>query len=146
MSSYNFDSNDQGPPSSPANADSCGGSDWVCEHRRTPIANMVAWRNSAGSAEVSGFATFSPNVIAFGRGGKAWVVMNRGGSAWGASFDVATGLPAGSYCNVAVSDDTSNCPEIVVRGDGAIAAGGFSAPSLGSVALHVGAMRDAMKE
>lgn len=139
MSSYNFDSSDQGPPSSPANADTCGGSDWVCEHRRAPIANMVAWRNSAGSTGVSGFATFSPDVIAFGRGGKAWVAMNRGGSAWGASSNVTTGLPTGSYCNVAVSDNASECPAVVVGGDGTIA--GLSVPSLGSVALHVGAMK-----
>merc|ERR1719382_2303604 len=59
MSSYYFDSHDQGPPSSPVHGGSsvaCGaqpndvtapaGGAWVCEHRWTPIANMVGWRRA----------------------------------------------------------------------------------------------------
>jgi len=51
MSSYYFTNTDQGPPSvGVANGLNCqDGKNWVCEHRIVEIANMVNWRNAAGT-------------------------------------------------------------------------------------------------
>jgi alpha-amylase len=53
MSSYYFDTHDQGPPqdsdqnilSPTISADGTCGNGWVCEHRWRQIYNMVAFRN-----------------------------------------------------------------------------------------------------
>merc|ERR1719401_1936836 len=108
MSSYYFDGHDQGPPKTPVHSQSsvdCGnGNSWVCEHRWTPIANMVAWRASAGTNAVSNFQAHDGNTISFCRGDKACIAMNRGSSTW--SANVNFNVPAGEYCNVIQSDDT----------------------------------------
>merc|ERR1711920_599114 len=95
MSSYYFDSHDQGPPSSSVHTGSkvaCGaqpndvtapaGGAWVCEHRWTPIANMVGWRRAAGSNGVTNFQKFGADTIAFCRGSTACVAINRQSSSW----------------------------------------------------------------
>merc|ERR1711976_1104881 len=96
MSSYYFDNHDQGPPSSSVhsgNSVACGsGNPWVCEHRWTGVANMVAWRKSAGTSGVEQFQKPSGNTIAFCRGGAACVALNRGGGEWSAS--VSFSVPA----------------------------------------------------
>lgn len=138
MSSFYFDSDDQGPPSAPAGESTCmDGRNWVCEHRYGPIANMVAWRNIAGSAPVESFVADGPNTVAFGRGGRAWIAMNRGGGVWHVSA-LATGLPAGTYCNIIISNDASSCPQVVVDAGGF--ACNFRVGALSAVALHAGAM------
>jgi len=55
MSSYYFSNTDAGPPSvGVQNGKYCmDGTNWVCEHRWVAIANMVNWRNAAGTSEVS---------------------------------------------------------------------------------------------
>jgi len=151
MSSYYFDGHDQGPPSSPVHSGSsvnCGGqpssqlqgnasapldTPWVCEHRWTPVANMVAWRKSAGSNDVTNFQAPGGNTIGFCRGSASCIAFNRGSSTWGASlkFDV----PAGTYCDVMQSDDTSSCPTVEVASDGSVQ---LQVPGLGAVAVHVG--------
>jgi len=137
MSSYYFDNHDQGPPSSSVHNGgnvACGnGNPWVCEHRWTGVANMVAWRKSAGTSSVEKFQKPSGNTVAFCRGGAACVALNRGGGEWSAS--VTFSVPAGSYCNVIVSDDVSSCPKVVVKSDGSAS---FQVPATGAVAVHVG--------
>jgi len=142
MSSYYFDQHDQGPPSSSVHSGSsvnCGsptgtnGKPWVCEHRWTAIANMVAWRKSAGSSDVTGFAAPDGNTISFCRGSAACVALNRGSNTW--STSVKFSVPAGEYCNVIVSDDTSSCPSIVVNSDGSA---NVQVPAVGAVAVHIG--------
>ena len=47
MSSYKYAGHDQGPPGNPVHTSgnvNCFGSDWECEHRFRPIADMVAFR------------------------------------------------------------------------------------------------------
>jgi alpha-amylase len=80
MSSYYFSNTDQGPPSvQPENGKYCAdGSHWVCEHRQGPIANMVNWRNAAGSTAVANWHNGNANQIAFSRGAKSFIAMNRG--------------------------------------------------------------------
>lgn len=134
MSSYYFSNTDQGPPGTGVNnGNNCNnGNDWVCEHRWTSIANMVAWRNTAGSSAVQNWQTGNANQIAFSRGGVAFIAFNRGSSNWDTTL--TTGLPAGTYCNIIVSDDTNSCPTVTVGSDGRAS---VSVPGVNAVAIHV---------
>lgn len=139
MSSYYFNGHDQGPPHSQIHNGgqvACGnGQPWVCEHRWTGVANMVAWRRSAGSASVDNFQAPSGSTIAFCRGGAACVALNRGQGTWSSTVNFA--VPAGSYCDVIQSDDPSSCPTIEVQSNGEAS---IQVPAIGAVAIHVGKM------
>jgi alpha-amylase len=136
MSSYYFSNTDQGPPSVGVSGGShCqDGKNWVCEHRWTAIANMVGWRNTAGTSDIANWQNGqTTNQIAFSRGGKAFIAFNRGSSSsWSASLK--TGLPAGNYCNVIVSDNTASCPPIAVDSNGYAS---VTVPTVSAVAIHV---------
>jgi len=143
MSSYDFSSPRQGPPSKPVHKKDgsvrCGKKQpWVCEHRQPAIANMVAWRRSAGSTPVKNFQGLDGEdygkAVSFCRGEAACVAFNRQESAtWPVTMTVS--MPAGDYCNVAVSDK-EDCPTVRVDEDGTAA---LKVPRLGVVAFHVGA-------
>lgn len=126
-----------GNPASPACFNqSVGG--WVCEHRWRGIGNMVGFRNATvDNWFVSDWWTNGNNQIAFGRGNKGFVVINKEGSALTRSFK--TSLPAGQYCDVISGDfSNGNCSGNVVTVD----AGGYammSAPANGAAAIHVNA-------
>lgn len=140
MSSYLFDTFDQGPPATPVHsigssaAVACGaGSPWVCEHRWLAIANMVGWRRSAGDAVVSNFQVADDDTVAFCRGAAACIALNRQETPTTATFTFP--LPAGSYCDVIQSDDSSSCPTVSVPENSSVT---LHIPALGAVALHVG--------
>ncbi len=140
MSSYYFTNTDVGPPSVGVNggANCMDGKNWVCEHRWGPIGNMVAWRNAVGTAAVENWqAGSNGNQIAFSRGGKGFIAFNRGSSQW--QTTLYTGLPAGNYCNVIVSDVTSSCQSVTVGSDGKTS---ITVPALKAVAIHVNSMRN----
>lgn len=157
MSSYYFDSHDQGPPKTPVHSGgggvACGGAPalgelaagrlnesarvrggpWVCEHRWTAVANMVAWRRAAGESEVTAFQAPGGDTIGFCRGTAACVAINRQPSAtWSVTLKLT--LPPGSYCDVIRSDDTSSCPRVIVSAGGSTS---LQVPPMGAVALHV---------
>lgn len=72
---------------------------WDFAHRWTPIANMVGFRNaSIGQPQQNWIVGNNGNQVAFSRGNVGFVALNNSGAAWTRSF--ATGLPAGTYCNV----------------------------------------------
>lgn len=72
---------------------------WDFAHRWTPLANMVGFRNAAlGQAQQNWIVGNNGNQVAFSRGNVGFVALNNSGSAWTRTF--ATGLPAGTYCNV----------------------------------------------
>jgi alpha-amylase len=72
---------------------------WDFAHRWTPLANMVAFRNAAiGQAQQNWIVGNNGNQVAFSRGNVGFVALNNSASAWTRSF--ATGLAAGTYCNV----------------------------------------------
>mmetsp|Transcript_97432 Transcript_97432/g.281112 ORF Transcript_97432/g.281112 Transcript_97432/m.281112 type:complete len:479 (+) Transcript_97432:42-1478(+) len=142
MSSYFFDDRDAGPPQSPVHGSglACGGgpnsndAPWVCEHRWLPIANMVAWRRTAGDAGVEKFQAPGADTIAFCRGSLACIALNRQDSAmWTARVTLT--VPVGTYCNIIVSDDPASCPRVEVAADGSAS---VQVPPLGAVAVHVG--------
>jgi len=107
MSSYRFDSGKQGPPAyqdgetKPVWVDGvpkCG-EEWVCEHRWEPIANMVEFRNiTALETNVTNWWSNGENQIAFGRGSKGFVVINREWN-W-LNRKLQTSMPEGRYCDV----------------------------------------------
>ena len=144
MSSYYFSNNDQGPPTngdgstkSPTfNGDqTCQtSSGFVCEHRWPAIRRMAAFRSVCTGTQAAGIVT-KDKGIAFQRGpGKGFFVGNAGGT-WNNNF--ATGLPAGTYCDVISGQVSgSSCTGTTVT----VGAGGMAQISVpyGTFALHVG--------
>ena len=102
MSSYEFSSPDQGPPSigDGRTADTtCFSAGWRCEHRWPVIANMVGFHNAVRGTGVADWWDNGNDTIAFSRGAKGYLILNDEGSAVnGRRFH--TSLPAGSYCDV----------------------------------------------
>ncbi len=108
MSSYSFDlttqaGRDAGPPgTSPgcaANLEAVTTTgQWVCEHRDPAIANMVAFRRAVAGGAQSNWWSNGVNAIAFSRGNMGFVAIN--GEAFAVSGVFATGLGAGTYCDV----------------------------------------------
>lgn len=120
MSSYAFEGGDQGPPaeadgstrSTYANGVSTCGQEWICEHRWNAIATMVDFRNQTTGYDLNHWWSNGSDQIAFGRGERGFVVINRNANPLTHTFD--TDLPAGRYCNVLTRGD---CSEIVVVDD-----------------------------
>ena len=166
-SSYAFDrataaGRDAGPPSSAAgvttslyasatsptpacapDAATAAPGSWVCEHRQRTVVNMVAFRKSSAGAPVTSWWDNGGNQIAFARAGRGFVTINRETTSLVRRF--ATGLPAGSYCNVLQGDFVAGpspaggaCtgPSIEVDADGQAL---LTVPGNTSTALHVGA-------
>jgi alpha-amylase len=111
MSSYSFDSSDQGPPHNgdyttadvPINDDgSCGGG-WVCEHRWNAITKMVRFRNAVVGKPKENFWT-NGGAVAFSRGNAGFFAMAKEGKM---DETLPTGLPAGTYCNLIDNCKTS---------------------------------------
>jgi len=138
MSSYNFGGSDQGPPKGNGVHQHWGvncGYDkaWQCEHRRTHIANMVAWRKSAGDAWTNGWANVGSDKVSFCRGSTACIAINRNGhQAWQASFKVS--MPPGEYCNI-MRSDAPDCERVRVGGDQMVH---VKVDPMFAVAFHVG--------
>jgi alpha-amylase len=150
MSSYEFSHPDQGPPS-----DAHGQTrsiyrqgqltcfrEWKCEHRRQAIANMVGFRNYTASIfELTDWWNSDRNQIAFGRGYKGFVVLNRDAEPLTQRFK--TSLPPGTYCNIIQSNLTRNgqaCTvaeaEITVNQHGQFTA---TVEAMGAIAIYGGA-------
>ncbi|GHE97906.1 carbohydrate-binding module family 20 domain-containing protein [Streptomyces fumanus] len=125
-SGYEFGSDAGGPNNGQVKA--CYTDGWKCQHAWREIASMVGFRNTAGSAGVTNWWDNGNNAIAFGRGAKAYVVINHESSALDRTFQ--TSLPAGTYC------DVQSGKTVTVNGSGQFTAtlGGNTA-----LALHTGA-------
>ena len=110
LSSFAFDcpaGNSAGPPS---DADGntlnlvCGTSletavigQWVCEHRDPSIRTMVRFRKEVAGTPITDWWDNGANAIAFSRGDRGFVAMNR--ESVQLTADIATGMPAGTYCD-----------------------------------------------
>ena len=78
---------------------------WVCEHRNTAIANMVKFRQVTNGEPVTNWQNIGgapSNHIAFGRGNKGFVAINRTSSE--ATTTYQTGMAAGTYCDITKYD------------------------------------------
>ena len=120
---------------------------WVCEHRFRPIGNMVGFRNATlANFFVTDWWDNAGNQIAFGRGDKGFVVINKEGGSLSRSFK--TSLPAGRYCDVISGDFTagsggtaSTCSGTTITVDGNGNAS-ITVAALGAAAIHAGARLD----
>ena len=143
MSSYAFTNTDAGPPSSLVHNDNqlnCFGSEWQCEHRKTSIANMVAFRNfTSANNFVSDVWQNGTDQLAFGRGALGFVVINRSGTTINRTFQ--TQLPANDYCNVTASDDCSKIVTVDANGRVNISVAPWS-----TAAIHGGAIVNGNKK
>jgi alpha-amylase len=70
---------------------------WVCEHRDPSIRNMVAFRRVVAGTTISNWWDNGANAIAFSRGDKGFVAINR--ESVQVTGPVATGLATGTYCD-----------------------------------------------
>ena len=149
MSSYEWDNADQGPPSDsngntntiynngPDNPPNCF-AEWKCEHRWRPIANMVAFHNATASVtSTTNWWDNGGNQIAFGRGDRGFVVINRDASQ-SLSRTFQTGMTAGVYCNIILGDfnsaaGTCSGPTITVNGSGQAT---ISLAAMSAAAIH----------
>jgi alpha-amylase len=116
MSSFDFATTDQSPPADAngyVTAVSCGAG-WICQHRAREIKNMVGFHNvTHGDATVSNWWSDGSNNIAFSRGpataANGWIEINNSSSAL-ATRTFATGLAAGTYCDIVHGDVVgTNC-------------------------------------
>lgn len=107
MSSYYFDDPSQGPPQNTtdgsiisrgidANGKCTNG--WVCEHRWSPIANMIEFRAVTAGEDVKSFNNIGKNQISFCRGHKGFIAINNSLRDLKASVDAC--VPDGVYCDV----------------------------------------------
>jgi alpha-amylase len=135
------DGSTRGPWDGQATAPRCFGQavgDWVCEHRFRPIANMIGFRNATvGSWSVNNWWDNGNNQIAFSRGDKGFVAINREAAPLVRQFQ--TGLGAGRYCDVMSGDFSAGaCSGNTITVDTAGYAN-LTVPAYGHVALHVDA-------
>lgn len=96
-SGYEWSDADAGPPNN-GQVNACWQDGWKCQHAWPEIKSMVAFRNATRGQAVANWWDDGDNLIAFGRGGKGYVVINHEGTTANRSFQ--TSLPAGTYCNV----------------------------------------------
>ncbi|HEY9645908.1 MAG TPA: alpha amylase C-terminal domain-containing protein, partial [Chroococcidiopsis sp.] len=116
MSSYAFDNSDQGPPSDAqgrtqgvyATGQLRCFAEWICEHRRPAIATMVRFRNAtAADFRLTDWWSNGRNQIAFGRGDRGFVVINREATPLNHTF--STSLAPGRYCDILHSPLNQPC-------------------------------------
>ncbi|TDP90556.1 alpha-amylase [Labedaea rhizosphaerae] len=134
FSGYTYGSSDDGPPNG-GTVNACYTDGWTCQHAWPQIANMVGFHNAVAGTGVTNWWTDGTNAIAFGRGDKGFVVINREGSAISQTFQ--TSLPAGTYCDVQHGDPDAGCAggtSYTVDGNGRFTA---TVGAGDAVALHV---------
>ncbi|KAJ8042135.1 Alpha-amylase 2B [Holothuria leucospilota] len=128
MSSYEFETSDDGPPSnedgdllSPEiDEDGLCTGGWVCEHRWRVIKNMVKYQNVVRKESVTNWWDNGNQQVAFGRGKKGFFVMNNE-LEQNLTETIMTGLPQGEYCNVILGEMTDGeCsgPTVQVNSEG----------------------------
>jgi alpha-amylase len=152
LSSYPFDcplGNSMGPPSDAGghtNAVTCATSletatigQWACEHRDPSVRRMVGFRRLVAGSDVNHWWDNGANAIAFSRGDKGFVAINNETAAVAAT--VATGLPAGTYCDLLSGGLVSGActgAAVVVDGTGAVQ---LTLPARSSLAIDAASRR-----
>ncbi|MER5813393.1 carbohydrate-binding module family 20 domain-containing protein [Streptomyces sp. NPDC002033] len=96
-SGYEWTDKDAGPPNG-GSVNTCYADGWKCQHAWREISSMVGFRNSARGQGVTDWWDNGADQIAFGRGSKAYVVINHETGPLTRTFQ--TSLPAGGYCDV----------------------------------------------
>jgi alpha-amylase len=95
---------------------------WDFVHRWSDISNIVKFRSAVnGQAQQNWVVGNNGNQVAFNRGSMGFVALNNSAASWTRTF--ATGLPAGTYCNV-VQGTLNGSGTACTGGTVAVAAGG----------------------
>lgn len=136
LSGYAFScptQNSMGPPSDaagntrdvacPATLEAATIGGWVCEHRDPSVRQMVRFRRVVAGTPVTAWWDNGANAIAFSRGDRGWVAINRESTA--RDLAVRTGLPPGTYCDrltggLASSGAACAGIAVVVEADGTV--------------------------
>lgn len=100
-SGYEFSDIDAGPPNG-GTVNACFSNGWKCQHAWRQIANMVGFRNAVAGTGVTNWWSNGYQAIAFGRGSRGYVAINRESFAISRTFQ--TSLPAGTYCDIQHGD------------------------------------------
>lgn len=121
---------------------------WVCEHRFRPIGNMVGFRNATiANFFVTDWWDNANNQIAFGRGDKGFVVINKESASLTRTFK--TSMPAGHYCDVISGDFTPAAGTVAAKCSGttitvdATGNASITVAAIGAAAIHADARLDA---
>jgi alpha-amylase len=96
--------------------------DWNCEHRDAYIRNMVRFRRTVAGTEVTNWWSNGANAIAFSRGDRGFVAINR--ETTSVTAMVTTALTSGTYCDLLSGGrDATGCvgSSVVVGANGTIA-------------------------
>ena len=149
MSSFYFTTYEQGPPRDAAGNivgpifDAAGqctvALGWVCEHRWHQIKEMVKFRNVVAGTAVLNWWDNDSNQIAFSRGNRGFIAFN-GQFNVNLSATLQTGLPAGTYCDIATGLKSGNsCTggTVTVGSDGRAAIFLSAHVTEGFIAIHV---------
>lgn len=135
-SGYAFGGFDDGPPGG-GNVTACFQNGWTCQHLWSQIANMVAFRNTVAGTPVVNWWSNGNNAIAFGRGTRGYVAINREAAPVTQTFQ--TSLPAGTYCDVQHGDPANGCNGGIAYTVGADGRFGATVGAGDAIALHTGA-------
>ena len=98
----------------------------------TSVPDIDCWHNVAGDAPLSDWQDDGDNMIAFGRGGRAFIAINN--SVRTRTVTYHTALPAGEYCDVYASADCSGSVHVRFDGDATL-----TVPAGSAVAFHIAA-------
>jgi alpha-amylase len=71
---------------------------WVCEHRDPSILTMVSFRHLVAGSDMNHWWDNGANAIAFSRGTKGFVAINR--EVVALNQTIATGMAPGTYCDL----------------------------------------------
>ena len=142
MSGYKWTDPNAGPPANgPNSGDSCFTGNWQCDHRNRAIANMVQFRKTTAGQPVANWTNINNLAIAFGRGNRGFVVINKDPNA--ITTVLNTGLPNGMYCDIANADYSNNqCLNGAAAGPTISVSNGqatFSVAGTNAAAIHVDA-------
>ncbi|MDI5965485.1 carbohydrate-binding module family 20 domain-containing protein [Streptantibioticus silvisoli] len=134
-SGFTFNNSDDSPPADSAGhvTDTSCGNGWTCFDRDPAMVGMVGWHNAVGSAAVGNWWSDGSNRIAFSRGSAGFVAINKESGDFSRTF--ATGLPAGTYCDVVhgtVTGGTCDGPTVTVDSAGDTTA---DVPGMSAVAI-----------
>ncbi len=105
MSSFEFEDPDAGPADPVVD---CDGDNWVCEHSWPEVRAMVGFHNAVLNEPVENWVDNGNMTIAFSRGNKGFVAINKEDEDWEETFQ--TGLPAGDYCDVVSCEGGNEAP------------------------------------
>ncbi|WP_224370740.1 carbohydrate-binding module family 20 domain-containing protein [Hyalangium versicolor] len=143
---FSLSNTDQNSPSaSPydANGNAIIMGAWDFVHRWGDIYPMVAFRNATAGQPMANIQTGTGNQLAFSRGNVGFVALNNDTASWTKTF--ATGLPAGTYCNIVHgllasggASCTSDSVTVDSSGNATVTIGGVGGSTAPAVAIYTG--------